>query len=311
MAKSILLKTAAAGTVLAAAGLGYALFEAQAYVLRRVTVPVLPAGAQPIRILHISDLHMIPGQTKKVEWVRKLASLNPDFVVNTGDNFADAAALPVITKALEPLLDMPGAFVMGSNDYYGPRFKSPIRYLLPDSRVKHKSEPVHLPTEAFARHMTERGWLDLSNTRAQVTLAGTVISFAGLDDPHIDLDVYPAGPDAQVPEGALELKVGVVHAPYTRALDQFHQDDRALIIAGHTHGGQLCLPGYGAFVTNCDLDRKRAKGLHGWPGARPDQVGGEDSSWLYVSAGLGTAKYTPVRFACRPEATLMTLVPKG
>ena len=69
-----------------------------------------------------------------------------------------------------------------------------------------------------------------------------------------------------------------------------------LLLAGHTHGGQLCLPFKGALVTNCDLDTGRAKGLHRHHG-----------SWLHVSAGLGTSPYAPVRFFCRPEATLLTL----
>ena len=87
-----------------------------------------------------------------------------------------------------------------------------------------------------------------------------------------------------------------------------HDDDVDLAIAGHTHGGQLALPFWGALVTNCDLDTRRAKGLHGWPGPRPDQPGGAGSTWMHVSAGLGTSPYAPVRFACRPEATLLTLV---
>ena len=84
-------------------------------------------------------------------------------------------------------------------------------------------------------------------------------------------------------------------------------DGCELVLAGHTHGGQLCVPFAGALVTNCDLDRSRASGLHGWPGARPGTPGGEESVWLHVSAGLGTSPYTPVRFACRPEASLLTL----
>ncbi len=103
----------------------------------------------------------------------------------------------------------------------------------------------------------------------------------------------------------------MTHAPYTRVLDAMQADGADLVLAGHTHGGQLALPLYGALVTNCDLDRGRAKGLHGWPGPRPDAAGGEGSTWLHVSAGLGTSPFAPVRFACRPEATLVTLTPAG
>ncbi len=74
----------------------------------------------------------------------------------------------------------------------------------------------------------------------------------------------------------------------------------SLTLAGHTHGGQVCVPLYGALTTNCDLPHRMAKGLHRWPGA---------DARLHVSAGLGTSPYAPPRFACRPEATLLTLTP--
>ena len=81
-----------------------------------------------------------------------------------------------------------------------------------------------------------------------------------------------------------------------------------LIFAGHTHGGQLCLPFKGALVTNCDLDTGRAKGLHRHPAQAPADH--PEAAWLHVSAGLGTSPYAPVRFCCRPEATLLTLTPR-
>lgn len=86
------------------------------------------------------------------------------------------------------------------------------------------------------------------------------------------------------------------------------RDDVDLAMAGHTHGGQLCVPGYGALVTNCDLDAARASGLSRYPGRMSDPAAA-DHMFLHVSAGLGTSPYTPVRLACRPEATLLTLVP--
>ena len=104
------------------------------------------------------------------------------------------------------------------------------------------------------------------------------------------------------------LRIGVLHAPYRRVLDAMVADGVDLALAGHTHGGQLCLPGVGALVTNCDLDRGRASGLSQWPGriGSPEAAG---DMYLHVSAGLGTSPYTPVRLACRPEATLLTLLP--
>jgi predicted MPP superfamily phosphohydrolase len=91
------------------------------------------------------------------------------------------------------------------------------------------------------------------------------------------------------------------HCPEPRVIDAFAADGYALVMSGHTHGGQLRIPGFGALVTNCGLDRRRARGLSRWPGG----------GWLHVSAGLGTSPYAPVRFACPPEATLLTLTPQG
>lgn len=288
--------------------LAWARLEAEAFTVRHVTVPALPEGAAPLRVLHVTDLHLTPAQQRKIAWVRSLAELEPDLVINTGDNFAHLDALPALQDALGPLAEYPGAFVMGSNDYFSPLRKNPARYLMPSSRTPQTSvrrEP-DLPTAALTSFFTDAGWHDLGNARARLHVGGLEVAFAGLDDPHIDRDRLPE-PDASLSDGA-DLRLGVVHAPYTRALDALQADGADAIIAGHTHGGQLCVPGFGALVTNCDLDRGRASGLHGWPGSRPDEFGGHESVWLHVSNGAGTNPYTPLRFACRPSATLLTLV---
>ena len=297
-------RTLGLGGLTVAAGLGYAFAEARAFTLRRVTVPVLAPGERALRILHLSDLHLAPRQERKISWIRDLATLEPDLVVDTGDNMAHLDALPALLHALEPLTLLPGAFVMGSNDYIAPEPKNPARYLLPDARTPDRAPRERLPADELGTALREAGWRDLTNRRDGVVADGRRISLVGVDDPHLDLDRFPA-PEAR-PE--VDLHLGVAHAPYRRVLDEMHADGAQLVLAGHTHGGQLCVPGLGALVTNCDLDRRLAKGLHGWPGPRPDAQGGEGSTWLHVSAGLGTSPYAPVRFACRPEVTLLTLV---
>lgn len=287
------------------------LVEVRWYALREVTVPVLSAGEAPLRVLHLADLHLVPGQRRKVDWVRDLASLDADLVIDTGDNWAHLGAMGPLLHALEPHLAKPGAFVLGSNDYVAPVPKNPARYLLPDSRGARRRTPSELPWRELAARFRGAGWKDLTNRRDTIDVAGRRISLVGVDDAHLDQDRFPAGggaDDARTGGTPVDLHLGVTHAPYRRVLDAMHADDADLIIAGHTHGGQLAVPLYGALVTNCDLDRGRAKGLHGWPGARPDRSGGDGSTWLHVSAGLGTSPYAPVRFACRPEATLLTLV---
>lgn len=290
-----------------------AVVEVRWFTLRRFEVPVLPPGAPELRVLHMSDLHLVPTQKRKIDWVRSLAGLDPHLVVTTGDNVAHEDGLPALLHAYEPFLTLPGAFVLGSNDYFAPHPKNPGRYLLPDPR-QHIRRRTLLPFGAMTAAFRAAGWRDLTNRRDDVVIATSAgdltIALVGVDDAHLDRDRFPVSTRGQYPAGHADLRLGVTHAPYVRVLDAMHDDGADLVLAGHTHGGQLCVPGWGALVTNCDLDTGRAKGLHGWPGPRPDAPGGEGSTWLHVSAGLGTSPYAPVRFACRPEASLLTLVPR-
>jgi len=292
------LATLAGGAALGAAALTWAAgYEVRAFTLRRAEAPVLAPGQRPLRVLHLSDLHLVPDQRRKRDWVRALAGLEPDLVIDTGDNLGHLEAVPAVLDALGPLLERPGAFVMGSNDYYAPMFKNPVRYLLPAREVRLGKK--RLPTEDLRDGLLAAGWVDLDNARARLKVDHREIELVGTDDGHIRADRYPevAGPA----DPAAALSLGVTHAPYRRILDPMVADGFGLVMAGHTHGGQLRVPGVGALVTNCDLPRRQARGLSTW------SSGGREA-WLHVSAGLGTSPYAPVRFACRPEATLLTLV---
>jgi len=289
-----------------AAGIAYAAgFEVRSFRLRRVTVPVLPRGMRDLRVLQVSDVHMVCGQRKKRRWLQSLAGLRPDFVVNTGDNLSDPDAVPELVDALGPLMEFPGVYVFGSNDYYGPRLLNPTRYLFDKAHGRYglngnapAVHALHNPWEPMRDAFDDAGWTNLTNTRGVLKLDRYEIAFTGLDDPHIKRDRYEQV--AGGPETDADLSIGVVHAPYLRVLDSFTADGYPLILAGHTHGGQLCIPFYGALVTNCDLDADRVKGLSTHRSAG-------HTSYLHVSAGCGTNRYTPVRFACPPEATLLTL----
>ena len=295
-----LIRAGQLAAVSAAACLAYGVaVEPRSFRLRRVTVPVLPPGRRPIRVLHISDLHLTAGQSAKIAWVRGLAALAPDFIVNTGDNIAAPAALKALRRALAPFAGIPGVFVFGSNDYTGPSRVNPLRYFGLARRRYGGPAALPLPTAALAGLLAEYGWTDIQERRAVVEAAGTTLEVRGCGDAHIGLDGYArvAGPPAG------ETLLAVTHAPYQRVLDQMVIDQASLILAGHTHGGQVCLPGGIALTTNCDLPRLQAKGLSvhrygaGW-------------AFLHVSAGLGQSPYAPYRFCCPPEATLLTLVPR-
>jgi predicted MPP superfamily phosphohydrolase len=297
MRKRSLIALAAGATAAGGATFAYAsLVERNMFTLRRFDVPVLEPDAEPLRILHISDLHMMPDQSRKQTWVSALGGTDPDLVIVTGDNMSSPDAVPGVLRALEPLFSMPGAFVFGSNDYRGPVWRNPLEYLLPDREYV---QGVELPFESLRSAFVEAGWADLNNARTIIKAGGRSVELAGVDDPHIERDDYPSisGP---VSRGA-DLHIGVTHTPASHVLDAMAADGFSLLLAGHTHGGQVCVPGYGALTTNCDLPHALAKGLHRWPGSE---------AWLHVSAGLGTHPTAPVRFACRPEATVLTLIPR-
>jgi predicted MPP superfamily phosphohydrolase len=283
---------AGASVVGYAAGVG-----ASNYRLRRAVVPVLPPGSRTVRVLHISDLHLTPWNRERRRWTATLAGLEPDLVVSTGDLLAHPDGVPDVVAALGGLLDRPGVFVHGSNDYFAPLVKNPLRYLLPDDGRRSVHGP-RLPTQLLDDALTTRGWVPLDDARADLVVGGLRLHLVGTDDAHLGYDHYPG----VAPDAAADLVVGVTHAPYLRVLDAMVGDGVQLVLAGHTHGGQVCLPGGRALVTNCDLDPARARGLSHH--AAQGRV-----AWLHVSAGLGTSPTAPVRLACAPEASLLTLVP--
>ena len=304
--RTALARTVGLGALVGAAGIGYAAgIEVRNFTVRHVDIPCLPSGSRPIRVLHMSDLHLTPTQGRKRRWIASLADLEPDLVVNTGDNLAHMGSVGPLLEAFGRLLDVPGVFVFGSNDYFAPKLRNPLWYLKPDDGERNTGNP-QLPWKELKLELSG-SWTDLTNTTGRLEVNGSTLAFAGVDDPHLEYDdlAAVAGP---APKDA-DLRIGVAHAPYLRVLDQYAADGYDVTLAGHTHGGQLCLPFKGALVTNCDLEPARAKGLHRHPAdSKPGDPG---SSWLHVSAGAGTSPYAQVRFCCRPEATLITLKPTG
>lgn len=298
----------AAGAAVAAASYK----ETLKFQLHEVTVPLLEPGTLPddwdsFRLLHVSDLHMLDKQKHKQEWVAALDRLDPDLVVNTGDNLGEEDGVPGVLRALGPLLERPGVFVFGSNDYFAPRPVNPFIYLLGKKR---KPSQVQLPWKGMRAAFIERGWHDASNATVEFAIdpaaTGSLTSpskiklaIAGVDDPHHDLDDYSR--IAGRPNSDADLAIGLSHSPEPRVLDRFAADGYQLVLSGHTHGGQLCLPGGRAIVTNCGIDRSRARGLSRWT----------ERMWLHVTNGLGSSKYVPFRIFCRPSATLIHIVEKS
>ena len=268
------------------------------YQLREVSVPILPAGASDIRILHFSDLHLTPRRKKEIADIKSWAALKPDLVISTGDFLAHRDAPVTALNALNELLDIPGLYVFGSNDYYAPKFKNPLSYLKKDDGIRKLGSKLAI--EDFDTELKARGWINLNNQRSSIEIKGVQIDVRGTDDAHLELDDYSKAQGA--PKG--DISIGVTHAPYLRVLDAMAQDNLDLIFAGHTHGGQVRLPWFGgsrSLTTNCDLPNWRSRGL-------TKEVG---KPWLNVSAGMGYSPFAPIRVFCPSEVTLLTLKQRG
>ncbi|GAA1174273.1 metallophosphoesterase [Nesterenkonia xinjiangensis] len=292
---------AAAGAVLGVGLAGYAnRVGLTRFTTRYEQLEILQAGRGPLRILHISDIHYVPGQQKKFAWLQSLADLQPDLVVNTGDNLSHPDAVDEVLEALGPLLRFPGVFVPGSNDYYAPRLKNPLAYLVAPSR--HSEDRPELPWRRLFAGFNASGWVSLRNRHHAMTLGPHAVLMSGVDDPHIDRDSFAGWPRGVASHRSLRL--GVAHAPLSRVLSRFADTGADLILSGHTHGGQVCLPGGRALTTNCDLPTAQAKGL-----STVTSATGRDVP-LHVSAGIGTSATAPVRFNCPPEATVLDLFPQ-
>jgi len=308
-AKTALTALAAVGAVSASAAVWGVGIERYLFTVREHAVRILPRGTAPLRVLHLSDAHMAPWQRRKQQWMAALAEQwRPDLVVNTGDNLGHEHGLRGLRSALDPLRGIPGFFVHGSNDHAAPSPRNPLKYFTgPSKNVKGTSEP--LDTQSLDGYLQdELGWLDLNNAVGSVDVAGLRIDAFGVSDAHRGWDRLQVLPDLleelRADVAPPTLTIGVTHAPYRRVLDTFVDLGADMIFAGHTHGGQVRLPGFGALVANCDIPLDQARGLSGW-----SHAGGRVP--LNVSAGIGHSIYAPVRFACRPEASLITLLPWG
>jgi uncharacterized protein len=274
------------------ATVAYAVFvERRWYRLVRYRLDILPVAATGgVEILHLSDLHMIQDDHRLG---RFLASLpKADVTAITGDIVGDPESVEYAVEALRAVRGRRlSLFVLGSNDLYAPRPGNYLRYFVRSRRRKRRTGRWGRAHD-LVRLLEADGWHHLENRREQWTLDGIRLEVVGLDDSHIHRS------DPRVASRATPEAVGlaVMHSP--DPAPELLSLGYDLVVAGHTHGGQVRLPFVGALVTNCSLPTRMASGLF--------RMG---RGFLHVSPGLGTSKYAPFRLLCRPEATLLELRP--
>jgi predicted MPP superfamily phosphohydrolase len=267
----------------------YAVFvERRWYRLVRHRLDILPAETDGLTVLHLSDLHLTEDDHRAAEFLATLP--RADVTVLTGDALGDPAAVEFVVRALRPVRGrMASLFVLGSNDLYAPRPINPLRYFVP-SRIRKRVLGRRGRSADLIRLLERDGWVHLKNRKYERRTNGLRMEVVGLDDPHIhraDLRVAPRSGNGM-------FGLAVVHSPDPAPeLAALGYD---LVVAGHTHGGQVRLPVIGALVTNCTIPTRLARGLA--------RIG---PAYLHVSPGMGTSKYAPFRLFCRPEATLLEL----
>jgi uncharacterized protein len=308
MSSTSRLALAGVGALAVGATLWGALVERENFRVRRETLPVLDPGSEPIRVLHLSDIHMAPWHSSTIQWIRELTELRPDVVVGTGDFLGHPDGLSPLTEALMPFRGVPGVVTHGSNDRVAPRMKNPFSYVMKPSTPHGDHSGEAMDFRGLQALYDTLGWKDIDNGVAHMEIRGSALEWVGVGDAHYGLDDLPGLPGLldeareNKDSGTTSLTtLGVTHAPYQRVLNALQNNGAEVIFAGHTHGGQVCLPGGRALTTNCDLPTSMASGVHVWTHA-------SKATYLEVSAGLGTSIYAPVRLFCPPEAVLVTLV---
>lgn len=278
--------------LLGAAGVvAYPFLEARWFRIKHLNIP-LGRGAPPIRILHVSDTHLTSRDRGLIRFLQSLPGRSgiPDLIVVTGDLIDDNSGITPITQALNNLESKLGRFyVLGSHDYYQTRFQSFLKYF---GETDRSVGAQRADTATLEANLQRDGWICLTNTTHRITTPRGAIRLSGVDDPY--LDRHRVEHIARSHDDA--LAVALVHAP--EVVSDWMLNGFDLVCSGHTHGGQVRIPGIGALVTNSSLPSALAGGLH--------RIG---SSWLHVSPGLGTGKFSPIRFNCRPEVTLLELAP--
>ncbi len=247
-------------------GRGYRNFTALRLVEHRLRHPRLPAGLEGLRVLHLSDLHLDLDPALGPALRDRLRGVDYDLAVITGDfrNTTDADHGPSVaeTLALLEVLDKPAFAVLGNHDFIEivpPLERAGLRFLL--------NEVVMIP------------------------FGGEMLYLAGVDDPHFYRTHDLAGVRDQIPDDG--FSVLLCHSPETYREAAGHGYD--VMLSGHTHGGQICLPGGIQLVRVCDAPQPMQAGA--W---RYHELAG------YTSVGTGSCG-VPLRYFCPPEVTLHRL----
>ena len=258
-----------------------------------------------------------PGQAKKIAWVRDLAALEPDFVVNSGDNLAHVEAVPPLLRAMEPLMEFPGAFVLGLQRLLRPCAQEP-RPLPHPPATPRCAPPAVRPARRRARRGPARRRLGRPRQRPHHGDDGRPPRRARRCR-RPPRRLRPVCRGVRRPRPTTSRSPWAWSTPPTSGCSTRWSPTapRSCSPGTPTAGSSPCPCGARSSRTATSTRAAPRVSPAGGPApasagrggsAAPSSAAPDDAAWLHVSAGLGTSPYAPVRFACRPEATLLTLL---
>lgn len=288
---------------LAALGIGgamYAWWESTSVEITRrsLFVPELPPGLDGLRVLHISDTHFPESGDSVGRFLELIWPLEYDLILCTGDYVETAAGWDAAGDALTQLRAPFGVYAtFGAHDYCAPvrSFDSWVQFNL--DRLRHRRRRMIDPAP-FVRRLESAGIVVLRNEWRSAEIGGELVRIAGAGDASVGMArVEQALPPAELRPEAFDVLL--THSPDAALGLRANAHAPRLVFSGHTHGGQIRVPGWGAPVRHSNLvSRENAAGVFQPYGSAGPQV--------VVSRGFGTA-FVPFRFACRPELGLYEL----
>ncbi len=241
------------------------------------------------RVLHLSDIHF-SGPRKKLSWFfDRLAKESYDFIFLTGDIFDCAQGAPYATEEIRKLKSRHGIFaVWGNHDHYDYR----LSHFLTGFLRKH---PKHRnPIEILAKSLLDAGVQILRNETVEVRDGEDVFLVHGVDDPvtrQADVDKIVGNVQHQKANFLLTHTIDVFY--------EIPEDHIDVSFSGHSHGGQVRVPGVGPIITHTRFGRDYAKGVKALKGTA-----------CVISQGMGTSRFLKPRFLCPPEALVLEIGPK-
>jgi hypothetical protein len=279
------------------------LYEAQWLQLIRLELPLkgLAPDLHGTRILHVSDLHagaFGPAGRSIDKFVDVASGLEPDLVLFTGDQTDKKKDLEPIIGRLGEIESRLGSFAVLGNHDHGRR-KTVLQDLARRLTGRNTLRPIDnsLSTETAAiitrnRMLLARAGIELLDNECRVVdFEASQVQICGIDDFHYgygDLDAAKQQFDNDV-----ALRILLTHSP--DAFASLSEGDYRLVLSGHTHGGQICIPGPGGKILLSSSGSDFGDGIyrHG-------------SATMHVSRGVGTT-LLPFRLLSRPEITLLEL----